>query len=58
MNQDSAFIEMLLHEARVAATLSHPNIVQVFDVGLGRRRRTSSRWSTSTARTSAPSCVR
>ena len=33
MNQDRAFIEMLLHEARVAATLSHPNIVQVFDVG-------------------------
>src|SRR5580704_3402825 len=32
MNQDRAFIEMLLHEARVAATLSHPNIVQVFDV--------------------------
>jgi serine/threonine-protein kinase len=33
MNQDRAFIEMLLHEARIAATLSHPNIVQVFDVG-------------------------
>jgi serine/threonine protein kinase len=33
MNHDLAFIEMLLHEARVAATLSHPNIVQVFDVG-------------------------
>ncbi len=32
-SQDRAFIEMLLHEARVAATLSHPNIVQVFDVG-------------------------
>jgi serine/threonine-protein kinase len=30
---DHAFVEMLLHEARVAATLSHPNIVQVFDVG-------------------------
>src|SRR5258708_1147136 len=33
MNQDRAFIEMLLHEARVAATMSHPNIVQIFDVG-------------------------
>ncbi len=33
MNQDRAFIEMLLHEGRIAATLSHPNIVQVFDVG-------------------------
>ena len=33
MNNDKAFIDMLLHEARVAATLSHPNIVQTFDVG-------------------------
>src|SRR5262245_23174009 len=33
MNQDKGFIEMLLHEARVAATLSHPNIIQIFDVG-------------------------
>jgi serine/threonine protein kinase len=33
MNQDRAFISMLLHEARIAATLSHPNIVQIFDLG-------------------------
>ncbi len=33
MNQDKAFIDMLLHEARIAATLSHNNIVQIFDVG-------------------------
>jgi eukaryotic-like serine/threonine-protein kinase len=33
MNQDAAFIDMLVHEARIAATLSHPNIVQTFDVG-------------------------
>lgn len=33
MNDDRAFIDMLLHEARIAATLSHPNIVQTFDVG-------------------------
>src|ERR1700733_12958856 len=33
MNQDKGFIDMLLHEARIAATLSHANIVQIFDVG-------------------------
>jgi serine/threonine protein kinase len=33
LNQDQAYVEMLLHEARVAATLSHPNVVQVFDLG-------------------------
>ncbi|MCU0692724.1 MAG: serine/threonine protein kinase [Polyangiaceae bacterium] len=33
MNDDKAFIDMLLHEARIAATLSHPNVVEVYDVG-------------------------
>lgn len=31
--QDRAFIELLLTEARIAATLSHPNIAHVYDVG-------------------------
>lgn len=30
---DEGFVEMFLHEARVAAGLSHPNIVQIFDLG-------------------------
>ena len=33
LGKDKQFVDMLLHEARVAATLSHPNIVQTFDVG-------------------------
>lgn len=33
MNTDQAFIDMLLHEARIAATLTHPNVVQIYDVG-------------------------
>src|SRR6185295_2862573 len=32
-NHEEDFIAMLLHEARIAATLSHPNIMQIYDVG-------------------------
>ncbi len=31
--RDPSFVEMLLSEARTAATLNHPNVVQTFDVG-------------------------
>src|SRR5207302_7034429 len=32
-SQDPDFVEMFLDEARIAAQLSHPNIVQIFDLG-------------------------
>ena len=31
--QDPRFVSMFLDEARLAATLHHPNVVQVFDIG-------------------------
>ena len=31
---DQTFVQMLLGEARIAATLTHPNIAQVYDVGV------------------------
>src|SRR6202453_5374559 len=31
--KDPAFSEMLVHEAKLAARLSHANVVQVFDLG-------------------------
>jgi eukaryotic-like serine/threonine-protein kinase len=32
-SKDGAFVEMFLREARIAATMSHPNVVQTFDAG-------------------------
>ncbi len=31
--KDQAFIELLLTEARIAATLNHPNVAHIYDVG-------------------------
>jgi len=31
--QDKGFVEMLLDEARIAATLNHPNVAHIYDVG-------------------------
>lgn len=31
--KDQSFIEMLLAEARIAATLNHPNVAHIYDVG-------------------------
>ena len=49
---------MLLDEARIAATLVAPPIVQVFDVEHPRRRACSSRWSTCTGMTLRTSLAR
>ena len=49
---DPSFVQMFLDEARLTATLQHPNIADVYDVGEATER-TSSPWSTSTARTHA-----
>ncbi len=33
LSSDTAFVDMFLDEARIAAQLAHPNIVQIFDLG-------------------------
>ena len=36
--QEESFIAMFLDEARLTAPLSHPNLVQIFDLGLAEKR--------------------
>src|SRR5262249_44022179 len=36
--EDTSFLEMFLEEARLAARLSHPNIVQTIEVGVDGKR--------------------
>jgi len=36
--KDDSFIDMLLTEARIAATLNHPNIAHIYDVGQAENR--------------------
>src|SRR2546427_2468632 len=38
LTQEDDFREMFLHEARLAARLNHPNVVQTNDVRADRRR--------------------
>jgi serine/threonine protein kinase len=52
-----SFVEMFINEAKIAVSLSHANVVQVFDLGYAPTSRTSSRWSTWPAATS-PRCSR
>ncbi|MBX3229129.1 MAG: serine/threonine protein kinase [Labilithrix sp.] len=33
LNDDATYVEMLLHEAKIATTLDHPNVAHVFDAG-------------------------
>ncbi|MFN0250963.1 MAG: serine/threonine protein kinase [Kofleriaceae bacterium] len=36
--RDEMFVKMFLDEARLAATLRHPNVIDVYDVGVGEGR--------------------
>ena len=48
---DAGRLQRFLNEVRIARQVSHPNVCRVYDVGEVGRAATSSRWSTSTART-------
>ena len=45
LTDDLVYTAMFLDEARLAARLNHPNIVQTFEVGERGRAATSWRWS-------------
>ncbi len=50
LNAEQQFIDMFLNEARITSTLSHPNIVQIYDFD-SRAATTTSPWSTCRGRT-------
>ncbi len=54
--EEPEFLAMFLDEARLAARLNHPNVVQTNEV-VEIDGSTSSRWSTSTASRSTASCT-
>ena len=54
LSDNKEFVDMFIDEAKMVAGLTHPNIVQIFDLGKHRGAPTSSPWSTCTGAT----CVR
>ena len=57
LSKQTNFVKMFLNEARLAAQLNHPNIVQIYDLGRSARA-TSSPWSTSSGGTCGGSSPR